>query len=75
MRGYQLAERLRQEANEVAVEERAQLLRDAATEIENLIKENRELADKAKGEETENEKLIDKLADFLERCEPLQRKE
>ena len=40
--GYKLIAALREEADEIAVDARAELVRDAANEIENLL---RELAD------------------------------
>jgi len=45
MRGYQLIEALRKEADEVATPERARLMRMAAEEIERLILEVRKLLD------------------------------
>lgn len=43
MRGYKLIEKLLAEANEVAMEERAELMREAAREIESLIQEYKQL--------------------------------
>lgn len=45
LQGYQLVEALRKEADDVAREDRAALMRNAASYIEQLIKENRELSD------------------------------
>lgn len=43
MKGYKLIEALRKEADEIATESRAGLVREAAKEIENLILQNRAL--------------------------------
>jgi hypothetical protein len=45
-RGYELIAALEDEANDVAREDRAQLMRDAARYIEELIRENRELVER-----------------------------
>ena len=41
MKGYELIQALRNEADDTATESRAELMRDAAKEIESLIQENR----------------------------------
>lgn len=45
MRGYELIQALNTEADDTATQSRAELMRDAAREIEALIKENRSMQD------------------------------
>ena len=48
MRGFELAQRLREEALDVAREDRRDLFLEAANEIELLVRETRDAEDEAK---------------------------